>query len=484
MQRVLKELDKFRSSDDADAVHDLRVAIRRCRSLGAVMEEVDPDPAWPEMRKAARKLFRGLGSLRDTQVMIEWVKKLAPDSDPVRAHLQPNFEAAESPLREEALRLAGKFEEKTWKNLERHLRQRVRLVPAGGLAAECLALERLEEARELHARALRTDRPKPWHALRIGVKRFRYTVEGLLPEQYAQWSDNLKRIQDLLGDLHDLDVLSVTVEKAEAIESEESHSLWRDTIIRERNSRIETYRQLTLGHTSLWNGWRAGLPTNGRLEAASMARLRATARAVDPRPRRTSQVSRIALGLFDALRRVGADPLFSAPQTRRVLRAAARLHGVGAALDHKAPQKAARNFLRELPLPCGWSSEEWELLAWTVRYHRGAEPKPKHKGFAELPTAQQNRVRALAGVLRLGRALRKDGIESGAGFRGENSPQAITLRIPALNDSAETSARVAAAKHLLESFLGRPVILLSAPVVAKLVALPSAAPTALPAASD
>src|SRR5260370_23196655 len=81
MDRVIKELETVRSSPDADAVHDLRVAIRRCRSVAAVMEEVDPDPAWPAMRKVARKLFRGLGALRDAQVMNDWVRKLAPETD-------------------------------------------------------------------------------------------------------------------------------------------------------------------------------------------------------------------------------------------------------------------------------------------------------------------------------------------------------------------------------------------------------------------
>jgi CHAD domain-containing protein len=208
MNRVLEELGSLQSSPDPDTVNDLRVAIRRCRSLAAVMEEVDPDPAWPEMRKVARRVFRALGDLRDTQVMVEWVKKLGPENDPLRAQLLASLETAEKQLSETALRVAAKFDEKGWTRLERRLRQRARLVPTGGLAAECLALERFEEAKELHNRALRTEKPKPWHTLRIGLKRFRYTIEGLLPDHYAAWSENLKRLQDLLGDVHDLDVLS------------------------------------------------------------------------------------------------------------------------------------------------------------------------------------------------------------------------------------------------------------------------------------
>jgi len=45
------------------------------------MEEVDPDPAWPKCARSRAKLFRSLGALRDAQVMDEWVKKLAPETD-------------------------------------------------------------------------------------------------------------------------------------------------------------------------------------------------------------------------------------------------------------------------------------------------------------------------------------------------------------------------------------------------------------------
>jgi CHAD domain-containing protein len=135
MNRVLEELGSLQTSPDTDTVHDLRVAIRRCRSLAAVMEETDPDAAWPEMRKTARKLFRGLGEVRDAQVMEEWVKKLGAENDPLRTQILASLETDEKQRSAHALHAAAKFNEKEWTQLERRLRQRVRLVPVGGLAA-------------------------------------------------------------------------------------------------------------------------------------------------------------------------------------------------------------------------------------------------------------------------------------------------------------------------------------------------------------
>jgi len=486
MERALKELEKVRTSPEPDAVHDLRVALRRCRSVAAVMEEVDPDGSWREMRKLGRKLFRHLGELRDVQVLEDWTKKLGAESDPVRLQLLSLFEKQEGELRESATWAAGRFDEKAWKKLERGLQSRARLVPPDSLAAQCLALERLEAAKELHIRALRAEKPQPWHELRIGVKRFRYTVESLLPEKYAMWGENLKRVQDLLGDVHDLDVLADTITQKAAEETEETRTRWVERIASERHERIETYRQLTLGKTSLWHDWRMGLPQGETLEAAVLARLHATARALDGNLRRTGQVSRLAMRLFDGLTRAQAAPIFAESHLRKVLRAAARLQGIGAGLDEDAPQKAARGFLRDLPEPAGWSDAEWALLIQVVRYHRGEQPDLKHKAYARLTQEEQQAVCAMAGVLRLARALRKCGCETPVGLRVEKSVDAVIVRVPGLRESEEEAARVAAGKYLLERVLEQPLIVQSAGVRARVVELPRSEepPESISAASD
>lgn len=470
MDRVREELEKVRSSPDADNVHDLRVAIRRCRSVAKVFEEIDPDPAWPEVRKTAQKLFRALGALRDSHVLEDRIKSLAGASDPVRVHLLGLLETAEPELRDEVLRVAGKFDDKAWEHLQRRLRQRVRFIPVGGLAAECLAWERFEEIKQLHAHALRSSKAKPWHALRIGLKKLRYTVEALLPVHYAAWSENLKRLQDLLGDIHDFDVLAEKVKDQTELPGAARQS-WKDNLQQERDKRVQTYRQLTLGKTSIGNKWRHALPHGARLEAASLARLKAAARAAQPRPRKAARVAKISLRIFDLLRRAGAAPSFAEPNMRRDLRAAALLHAVGQ--DAKHPRKAARKFLSGMAVPPRWTREDWELVAWAVRFHRGAEPSADDAKFAALSPLEQGQIRALAGVIRLGRVLHKCGVESATGFRLEKSEEAVTLSIPKLADSVEATATLAAGKHLLETALGKAVVLRAAEIKAKVVALPA-----------
>jgi CHAD domain-containing protein len=459
MERVLKELEKVRTASDVDAVHDLRVAIRRCRSVAAVMEEVDPHASWGEMRKYPRKLFRALGELRDTQVLEEWIGILSTEGDAIRERLLAEFAKREKELSAEADRVLEKFDPKAWNKYKRALQRHSRLVPPDSMAAECLALKRLEAAKELHARALRTMKPEAWHELRIGVKKFRYTVESLLPARYEAWGEDLKRVQDLLGEVHDLSVLAEKIEQAVAPEVQESKDAWKERLASETTSRLETYCGLTLGKTNLYQDWRAGLPQNERLEMAAMARLRVTVRALDKNARRSGRVSALAMRLYDGLARAHAAPVFGDVKLRKVMRAAAQVHGIGSALDSKKPEKAARDLLLEMEAPAGWDAEEWNLVATIVRYHRGVQPQENHRGFAELNEEERAKVCACAGVLRLARVLRKCGVERTVGVKVEKSVDAVIVRVPGLIDTEETAAGIAAGKHLLETCIGCPLIL-------------------------
>ena len=76
-----------------------------------------------------------------------------------------------------------------------------------------------------------------------------------------------------------------------------------------------------------------------------MARLRVTARSLDLNVRRTGRISSLAMRLYDGLARTHATPGLANQKLRKVMRAAARLHGIGSGLGTKKPEKAARDLL-------------------------------------------------------------------------------------------------------------------------------------------
>lgn len=453
MDRSLKERERVMSSPDEDSIHDLRVVLRRCRSLASVFEEIDPHPAWHELRKSSRKLFRSLGVIRDSQVQEAWLLKLGTSDDPLRGQILYAIKADRDRQERDAKKSAAKFDQKNWAKLARALRPRLKLIPPDSPAAQCLALERLEEAAELHRVALRTEKPKPWHALRIGIKHFRYTIESLLPRQHAQWSSDLKRVQDLLGDVHDLDVLLETITGIAAESPALEH--WKETIAHERAARIETYRQLTLGSTSLWNQWRSGLPANGQVAEAAQARLLATTRAADPNRSKSSATARLARKLFRELKRANVSPIFKDEQLETTMQAVALLHGIDPENSGKNANKDARKFLAELPPPPGWTSDQWQLLSLAVRYHRGAAPSPERGRFAKLEPARQAKLLLLSGILRIARAWRKTGPLSAARLRVESKSDSIQIFAEGFPQAQPPSNGLVVGKHLLEGALGK-----------------------------
>src|ERR1700686_2111499 len=85
LRRVSKNRAEARDSLDAAPVHDLRVALRRCRSLAEGFATLDNHRDWRRMRKVARRLQDGLAKLRDAQVMARGVRRLHLTDGPAGA---------------------------------------------------------------------------------------------------------------------------------------------------------------------------------------------------------------------------------------------------------------------------------------------------------------------------------------------------------------------------------------------------------------
>lgn len=254
MNRVLEMADAVQEGWKSKDVHDLRVALRRCRTMADALSEVNPDRGWRKLKKDSRELFRALGALRDTQVEQEWLKKLSPADDPVRKQLLKSLAQAESKQQKEAEKALESFDRKNWKKWAQKLGDKAQFFPVESVVFQRLALTRLNEAAELYQRARKGRSRIAWHRLRIGLKGFRYTLENFMPHRYEPWSKNLKRIQDLLGEVHDMDVLRGEIRRQRAKLPEANVLQWYQKIEEARKTRLDEFRSLIGGNGGAGNG--------------------------------------------------------------------------------------------------------------------------------------------------------------------------------------------------------------------------------------
>lgn len=457
--RVLEECHRAAAGFAADPVHDLRVAIRRCRSMADGFLSVDPDPAWKQMKRLAKPLFSSLGELRDTQVMLEWVAKLSPPGDPLGEILAASLAQKELALKAAAHDALLAFDTKSWASLNAHLAERAGKVPLEGLVFQHLALERWMDARELHRRALRNRSGFSYHQLRIGIKRFRYTVENFLPRRHHKWAKDLRTLQDALGEVHDLDVLRALL-KTHPNVAEDDRPRWHERISRERQQRLDLYRSLMVGRQSLWSVWRSELPKGAELEEAALEKLRTWASFLDPDIPHSARVTQFALELYDGLARCGA--IKAVAEGRRVLQAAAILHEIGRSHvngHHGGHRKRGQQMVAKLKAPLGWSDEEMRDVAALVRYHRGALALRNHSPLVGVAPGHRAELLRLLGILRLANAF--DDAHDGSVCRitVERRNGFVVLSGEGLRRLSQNAEKVAQARYLLETMLRDAIVI-------------------------
>jgi len=258
MNRVLELADEVQNGWKSREVHALRVALRRCRTMADALSEVNPDRGWRALKKQSRALFHALGALRDTQVEQEWLKKLTAPADPVRKHLLKGLAQSQKEHRVKARHALNDFDRRDWRKSAQRLRDKAQFFPLDSVVFQRLALTRLNEAAQLYERARKGRSRIAWHRLRIGLKGFRYTLENFMPQRYQPWSEDLKRIQDLLGEVHDLDVLRAEIRRHRAKLQEVDVLRWYQLIEDARKARLDKFRSVVAAKGSLWLVWRGG----------------------------------------------------------------------------------------------------------------------------------------------------------------------------------------------------------------------------------
>lgn len=304
--------DRLADPADAEALHDLRVALRRLRSTLAALGPHLGDAVREKQRRRVARAARLTGPARDGEVLLAWLAA-------AREQLQAPWRGAHAWLTErverEQARAAARVAERALPRLAKALpRLRRRLArpappaPAGPGAPATLAaaLATLLRARVAALReALRSvagpeDAPA-LHAARLEAKRLRYLLEPLRGVPGAGADEavaSLRRLQDLLGEWRDARVAQDTLLSALA-HATADRARWR-------------------GSGGGDADFRPGLLALHRLAAARGAQLWGELEAGHLGARATPLVD-LAYGVVAALEERGAAPEHRTAPERRLL---------------------------------------------------------------------------------------------------------------------------------------------------------------------
>ncbi|MBN2147028.1 MAG: CHAD domain-containing protein [Anaerolineales bacterium] len=220
---MLRHEDGTRLGEDIEALHDMRVATRRMRAAFDVFADAFDPKVLKVHLKGLRQTGRTLGRVRDLDVILEKANHyLDTLAEQTRLGLSPligSWKAERDSAREEMLiYLNGR----AYADFKRRFNQFVQTPGEGAsmgqdwpplpqLVREVVPVQiytRLANVRAFDA-ILHCASVKQLHALRIEFKKLRYTMEyfrEVLGNETKKVIDELKRMQDHLGDLNDAEV--------------------------------------------------------------------------------------------------------------------------------------------------------------------------------------------------------------------------------------------------------------------------------------
>jgi len=242
MSRLAATLPRVRTRADDEAIHDMRVALRRLRVVLKVARPIFGRFHIDAIRASFTRVHRASGALRDEEVLRETLSGLNIASAELDEWLarRATREAALHGLVLKRLRAGD-------------LRRPMRLLRA--LLALPVAPRRRRSlvlfARKVVART-QSDVHKgrdadpanalALHELRIAYKRLRYSAEifhDALPLDIATLASSAERFQKRLGDIHDLDVARVVIARAHNLDDVKERIL--HAIARAREAKVELY---------------------------------------------------------------------------------------------------------------------------------------------------------------------------------------------------------------------------------------------------
>jgi CHAD domain-containing protein len=245
-----------------DHVHDARVATRRIRELLPLIS--DRRRVLDDLQQRFKRIGRALGRVRDSDVLIDFIKSLEtriPHAAPTLVMNRQAHERNRLELTRELIKTLEKLDaERLLSSLSTETRsahvfsRRLASSPAWQALVQRTLMRRAEESEAAIITATGVYFPKRTHAARIAIKKFRYVLEiahGTAEREAHDAIHALKHAQGVLGEIHDRQVFIDELSNAlEALEPERREPLTLVTQVVE--AEIHSLHQKYLGlRTSL-----------------------------------------------------------------------------------------------------------------------------------------------------------------------------------------------------------------------------------------
>jgi CHAD domain-containing protein len=237
IQEWLTELEeavpRVVGDSDAEGVHDLRVALRRIRSLLRIVRPVYGTFHTNLIRTEMARVADATGALRDEEVLAEtlgalklqgaakaglaaWKSRRKQRLRALRASVISLIQsgALQLPIAHLRSLLSLPCNPKRDREVRRFARQVV--LEAQANVEDCRSAEVVDVT--------------GMHALRIAHKRLRYSIEAfsqMLPPELRAWRDVAAKFQSVLGDLHDHDVAIEVTRQAPSLRTDTRNATLR-----------------------------------------------------------------------------------------------------------------------------------------------------------------------------------------------------------------------------------------------------------------
>ncbi|NIA15205.1 MAG: CHAD domain-containing protein [Nitrospiraceae bacterium] len=219
--RALRKHAPAAAREDADGVHDIRVASRRLRAVLAEHGVLFKKSKVKRLNRNARRVTSVLGKPRELDVTIALLEPLRPDfHGPARYainHVLRNLRAQRS-AQSHAIRRTARFvQSREFRKALRDLYESKPRVRCHLRDAVANTTTRFDAVVAAHEAWRETQSEALLHELRIAFKKFRYTCEvyrDIYGAEMAQLIARLREVQECLGEWHDYFVVREYVAQA------------------------------------------------------------------------------------------------------------------------------------------------------------------------------------------------------------------------------------------------------------------------------